>query len=241
MSGCLRFDGRDSCLTVGDGAGVMRENRAHIRVTSALRIWHLLCQTPITATRNTEGGDAMIGRRALLVIGTVAVAAAFVGVATIDAARVPRRGALRGEAAALHHAVMRTEERLPAGSAVTDASFAPTLARLNAAISTHDVSTATYAWRNAYGLALGSRHWEPMVEVGDAALALGAISGTRMTADSRARDAYLVALVRARRLGDAPGVLRVAEAFAALGDRAMAREMRRLSDSMSAAVVVSDF
>ena len=176
-----------------------------------------------------------------LAVGTVALMITVVGVTTLDAHRHPRRdGALRGDAAALHATVMRAEERTPTGRAVEDPRLDQTLERLTRAIAENDRTAATYLWRDAYGLALGSRSWEPMVAVGDAALALGAMTGSRKTAEDSAREAYVVALVRARRAESGAGVLRVADAISALGDGAMAREVRRLGDTITAKTGASD-
>lgn len=53
----------------------------------------------------------------------------------------------------------------------------------------------------------------------------GALAGGETTAGrAEARRAYLAALERARATGSADGVLQVAEAFAALGDRSVAEQ-----------------
>jgi hypothetical protein len=184
----------------------------------------------------------MIRTPVLVVIAGVALGVAVGAAATIDPLRGPLRGgALRGDTAALHTAVMRAEERTPAGRASGDPRLGTTLERLDRAIAAQDGSAAAYLWRESYGLAVGSRRWEPMVALGDAALALGAVTGSRKSAEASARDAYLVALVRARRQGSSAGVLRVAEAIAALGDTAMAREVRRLSETMTARGSFAEF
>jgi hypothetical protein len=97
---------------------------------------------------------------------------------------------------------------------------------LDAAIDRGDVTHATHAWRAAYPLALLSRRWEPMIDLGDAAVRIDALAGrpagypTGFRAE--ARQAYLRALFQAREERATDGMQRVARAFAALGDREMA-------------------
>src|SRR6266851_1589878 len=67
------------------------------------------------------------------------------------------------------------------------------------ALARHDVSVAVGAWHDAYGAALASRGWEGMIAVGDAFLRIGAEAGSGRGSRSNARQAYLNALIRARR------------------------------------------
>ena len=92
------------------------------------------------------------------------------------------------------------------------------LRRMDEALAAGDIRLAERAWHDAYGQALGSRRWEGMVEAGDAALTIRAVDNAQRLAAPTARQAYLTALVRARRQGSVDGVLRTAEAFARLGD-----------------------
>ncbi len=92
------------------------------------------------------------------------------------------------------------------------------LASLDRALGANDVGQAMRAWRDAYGAALGSRRWESMFAVGQAALRIGGAAGTLKGHDERARQCYLMALFRARQQKSVDGVLLVAEAFADLGD-----------------------
>lgn len=102
------------------------------------------------------------------------------------------------------------------------------------ALKTKSISAAARAWREAYGSALGSRDWQGMIEVGEASLRIGQVAGTRQAAEAKARDAYLTALFRARQQGSLAGVLRAAEAFAALGDREVVEQSLRIADSLAA-------
>jgi hypothetical protein len=115
------------------------------------------------------------------------------------------------------------------------ASWTAHIERLDRALAEENVRAADRAWHAAYFAALGSRHWAGMVDVGDAALRLGQVARARRDArvgklaEPRARDAYRLALARARDQQAPAGVLRAAEAFAALGDREAAEQARHLA------------
>jgi hypothetical protein len=103
------------------------------------------------------------------------------------------------------------------------------------ALAAGDARAADWALKQAHWAALGSRRWEGMIEVGDAARRAGSVTA--------ARTAYLTAAYRARRLGSLDGVLSCAEAFAALGDRdvaeqwlGVARDLARPNESALARV-----
>jgi hypothetical protein len=98
------------------------------------------------------------------------------------------------------------------------ASLSRRLASMDAAIAHGDRSRAIYEWHDAYALAVWTRQWEPMATVGDAALRIDALAGDPTGFRAEARQAYLLALFRARDARTAEGVARVAEAFDALGD-----------------------
>ncbi len=110
-------------------------------------------------------------------------------------------------------------EGAPAGREAGDAPWTPYLEKVDDALVRTDARAAEVAWHEAYLAALGSRRWEGMVEIGDASLRIGEVGGARKAAESRARQAYLAALFRARNQDSLDGLLRAAEAFAALGDR----------------------
>lgn len=93
------------------------------------------------------------------------------------------------------------------------------LALVHRTLAASDVSAGVRAWHDAYGAALGSGQWQAMLAVGDAWLRLGDAAAVRDGAKANARLAYVMALSRARRAGTVDGALRVARAFAALGDR----------------------
>jgi hypothetical protein len=107
-------------------------------------------------------------------------------------------------------------------------SWAPPLAAVERALGRGDIATAEQALRDAYTAAVGSRTWEGMVEVGDAYRRVGKAS------EARARAAYLAALFRARQQGSLAGVSRVAEGFAALGDREVVTLCIRVAKELAA-------
>lgn len=121
----------------------------------------------------------------------------------------------------------------PGAGVVRDApTHADRLAVVEQALARKDMSGAVYAWRDAYGLALGARRWEAMVDVGDAAErihALGGRAGHALGFRAEARQAYLRALFLARHAGSRDGIERVSKAFAALGDAEMAARVNAIT------------
>jgi hypothetical protein len=93
-----------------------------------------------------------------------------------------------------------------------------------AAVAAGEPSAAARAWREAYGDAVRTRRWEPMLAVGDAALEIGRAADDDPDARHLARQSYLVAVILAEQQRSLDGVLRSAEAFANLGDRAVAEQ-----------------
>ncbi len=111
--------------------------------------------------------------------------------------------------------------------------WAAHIREVDEALARKNVGSAQRAWRDAYLAAFESQPWEGMVEVGDAALRIGAVAGLRQTGEATARWAYLAALSRARRLASLEGVLRTAEAFAALGDHEVVEQCLRVAESVA--------
>lgn len=107
------------------------------------------------------------------------------------------------------------------------------IAKIDEALGRRDISTAVFVWSDAYSVALGSRHWEGMLDVGDAYLRIGDASGFRKAYESKARRIYLTALFRARAQRSVDGVLRVAQAFAMLGDRDVVNQCIRVARSLA--------
>lgn len=104
-----------------------------------------------------------------------------------------------------------------------DGTLDARLEQVDGALARGDMTAATRA-HEAYVLALGTPRWEDMLAAGAASLRVGTAAGKPGARGAEARQAYLAALHRARAGGSADGVLRVAEAFAALGDRGVAEQ-----------------
>lgn len=114
------------------------------------------------------------------------------------------------------------------------APWAAHLTAMDEALRAGDVARANAEWREAYGIALGSRRWDGFADAGDAALRLGRASGAADAGVPRAREVYLSALFRARDTGSLDGVLRVAQSFNSLGDRDVTTQAGRMADRLAA-------
>ncbi len=108
------------------------------------------------------------------------------------------------------------------------------LDRVDEALGRNDQDQALLLWREAYAAALRSRHWRGLVAVGDTYRRLGAHGGFEKAAVAKARQTYLVALFRARQEGSVDGVLRVADAFAELGDDAVVQQCLAIARATAA-------
>ncbi len=122
------------------------------------------------------------------------------------------------------------------GNGADDAAWAARVQNVHDALAKKDISGAEWAWHKAYVTALRSASWESMVEVGDAALSIGEAAGFRQGSADRARQSYMVALIRARSQKSVDGVLRTARAFAALGDREAVDQCLQVTKSLAAPV-----
>jgi hypothetical protein len=105
---------------------------------------------------------------------------------------------------------------------------------MDRAIAVGDVSAAERAMHDAYVAAVASRRWDSMAAVGDAYLRLGAATYQERVNRAKARQAYLTAFFRARGEQSMDGVLRVTEAFADLGDRAVAVQCLKTAEALAA-------
>jgi hypothetical protein len=113
---------------------------------------------------------------------------------------------------------------------LTPGAWATQLERSDEALRDGDVAEALSWWREARVAALRSRQWESMIEVGDASRRLGARGNFRRDGDALARDAYMTALIRARRQQSFEGLLRAAVAFGELGDGAVVGHAVRIAE-----------
>lgn len=101
------------------------------------------------------------------------------------------------------------------------------------ALAKKNVSAAERGWHAAHVSALRSLGWDGLVEVGDAALRIGEVANGRTASEAKARGTYWAALFRARQQGSLDGVLRMAEAFAALGDHEVAAQCVRIAEGLA--------
>jgi hypothetical protein len=108
------------------------------------------------------------------------------------------------------------------------------LRKVEDALARKDVSAAVRAWHDGYVTALGARRWEGLLEVADAHLRIGEVSGSRKASEPKARELYLAALFRARAQGSLEGVLRAAEAFARFGDREVVSRCLSIAERLAA-------
>jgi len=92
------------------------------------------------------------------------------------------------------------------------------LTRIDEALAAKDIDAAVEAWREARAAAVRRGGWKSMVALGDAYLRIGDRAEFRRGFTAGARESYLNALFRARDERSIEGVLRSAQAFAALGD-----------------------
>jgi hypothetical protein len=90
--------------------------------------------------------------------------------------------------------------------------------RAEDALAAGDVVLALRHWRDGHAVAMASRRWEGLVEAGDLYRRIGDRGGFHAAAVARARDCYLMALLRARGERSLDGVLRATEAFIDLSD-----------------------
>jgi hypothetical protein len=162
-------------------------------------------------------------RHLALAAALLGLCAMAVGLVTSHAARLalPRvDGASAGEGrAAVHGKLERLETSIPAGRAGEDGLWRTYLEVFEKERARGHVGSAIRVVYDAYGAALESRSWESMIAVGDAFMVIGRAPGNAAGARLNARQAYLTALIRARRSRSVEGALRAAEAFRGLPDQ----------------------
>lgn len=113
--------------------------------------------------------------------------------------------------------------------------FEQQVAAVDHALARHDINTAVREWHGAYAIARFTPGWRPMIDVGEASVRIGEVAASRHGAKANARQAYLAALTRAERARDADGILAVADAFARLGDREVAKTCVRIAERVMTA------
>ena len=131
----------------------------------------------------------------------------------------PARVVLTDGRAAVHEEIERLESKIPAGEPGHESLWR---AYLDVFEKEHVQGRRDVAIRvlyDAYGAALESRSWESMIAVGDAFMVIGRAPGNGAGARMNARQAYLSALIRARRSRSVDGALHTAIAFQEIDDR----------------------
>jgi hypothetical protein len=106
----------------------------------------------------------------------------------------------------------------PVEDSLVDSGTAGRQAAIDAALASGDVEAARIAWAAAYAAATAGRRWEGYAEAADAYLRIARALGSPAAEITRARELYLSALFGASGTGSLDGVLRMASAFAELGD-----------------------
>jgi hypothetical protein len=119
--------------------------------------------------------------------------------------------------------------------AEVDGPWTPHVRALDEALGAPDLIAAVGAWYRVHAAALGSRGWEGLLVTGQAALRMAEMPSVSRTFATKARQAYLTALFRARDQRSMDGVLRAAWAFADLGDREVVEGALRIADQLAAA------
>src|SRR5262245_28068271 len=177
-------------------------------------------------------------RRCAVVAGCLGLGAVIVGIVAHGAPLPPghpdRAAALTGPSAAVHVELERLEAVVPAGRIGREGLWSAHLGVLDGELARGRVDVAVRVWHDAYGAALESRTWEGMIAVGDAFMRIGRATQTPRAAHGNAREAYLTALIRARRNHSVEGALRSAEAFGGLGDRAIVDQCLHVAAELAA-------
>ena len=125
-----------------------------------------------------------------------------------------------------HH---QTPEGTPP-EAPGEAPWTSHLGAVREALAQKNLGAAVRAWEQAHLAAVGSWRWEGLIEVGDVYLRIGDASGARKASEATARKAYFAALFRACQRDSCEGILRIAQAFADLGDRQVVEECVGLAE-----------
>lgn len=134
-------------------------------------------------------------------------------------------------AAAIWQAERRGAER-EAEASVDRTIWGPYLREFDVAVAAGDSAMAMRLWREGWHASLATREWQGPLAAGDAALRLGDLLGSRGLTLADARRAYRASLYRARAQGSVEGILRAAEAFAAIGDGDAADAARRIAQAL---------
>jgi len=176
-------------------------------------------------------------RHVAVVAGMLGLCAIAIGIVTHGGGLIvpnPEHAALNGARAGVHGELERREAVVPAGRSQDDGVWTAHLRVVETELARGHVDVAVRVWHDAYGAALESRSWESMLAVGDAFMRIGHAAGTPGGARMNARDAYVIALIRARRNHSVDGALQSAEAFREIGDRAIVEQCLHVAAQLAA-------
>jgi hypothetical protein len=118
--------------------------------------------------------------------------------------------------------------------AEVEGPWTPHVRAVDRAVAQDSATGAVQAWYEAHGAALRSQRWEGLLAVGDAGLRIATMPRLSRAFEAKARQVYLLTLFRARDQASIDGVLRTAEAFATLGDRAVVEQALQVADQLAA-------
>jgi len=147
------------------------------------------------------------------------------------AARVGLAGLIAIAVLVTGNSIVRAQEGAASSGST---SLVDAVRAMDEALAKGDLRTALRAREDARLTALASTGWDGLVTLGDATLRLGLQSGLQSAMEPAARRAYLFALYRARRQESLEGVVRVTEAFVAMGDREMAKKACGIAGRLAA-------
>jgi hypothetical protein len=151
----------------------------------------------------------------------------------VPAAPTTERAAPEDGGATQRDDVGRADSALPAQRAGAEDLWRRHLDVVEKELARGHVDVAIRVWHDARGAARASQSWESMIAVGDAFMAIGRASGAVNGARINAQDAYITALIRARRARSVDGALRSAEAFRDLGDEVAAETSLRVAEQVA--------
>jgi hypothetical protein len=121
-----------------------------------------------------------------------------------------------------------------------EAAMGSQLITVDEALATGDVTAALRAWRQQYGDTTSERRWERFADAGDAFARIARAAGSPAEAVAQARDLYMMALAGADGAGSLDGVLRVASAFADLGDDERLLDALRIACRLAGVAIRAD-
>ena len=159
-------------------------------------------------------------RRRVFVVTAVGLMVAAVGL-VFAGARTPMRETAPDALQQRNRHLMAIERRTAGRHEAGQRQWRAQVDRIDEAVLVGDTRGAVKMWREAYVDAMRHGQWRDVMDVGDVALRIGDVAELRESPQAAARRSYLTGLQRALAQNSLDGVLRAAEAFSMLGDRAV--------------------